>query len=490
MPRKVPRGEAGMELEEIRVQGFRSLATAAGIPVGKPTILTGANDGGKSSVLEAVAFLLDGRPPTPADHTLVGAGEPIADAKTTAEGRCAECVVEGRFRASEYEIREIGLHAEVRLRRRITIGHAAQLELLTEVPAEPALRRLDKLGLNDLKQLAISRKISSTGKANEKASWLAPLQSFVATQATTNEWMLAPSTMIGRLPRFVLFSSTSEPDPEREAHTALVQAFRQILEDPDVDGPLRTLEARVKADVESRAASLCEHIRTRCPDLTEIAITPDVSFEGGFRGVRLQTGRSEDLGVGLGRSGAGRRRRINLAVWEWTQDLILENAPDSSGLVIAYDEPDTHLDYNHQRDLVDLLRDQAAIPGVRVIVATHSLNLIDRVDIGDVVHLRLCNDRTRVERLLHDDDSEIRRYLGQVASAMGLRNSVLLHERCFVGVEGDTEALALPVLFRLVTGMSLPSAGIALLSAGNNESALLVTRFLRAPNRMGVGGSR
>jgi putative ATP-dependent endonuclease of the OLD family len=57
------------------------------------------------------------------------------------------------------------------------------------------------------------------------------------------------------------------------------------------------------------------------------------------------------------------------------------------GVVIAYDEPDTHLDYRHQRDLVELIRAQASTPGVRIVVATHSLNLIDKVDIGDVVHL-------------------------------------------------------------------------------------------------------
>jgi hypothetical protein len=38
---------------------------------------------------------------------------------------------------------------------------------------------------------------------------------------------------------------------------------------------------------------------------------------------------------------------------------------------------------------VELIREQAAVPGIRVVVATHSLNLIDKVEIGNVVHLEL-----------------------------------------------------------------------------------------------------
>jgi AAA15 family ATPase/GTPase len=38
--------------------GFRSLTYVQDIPVSSPTILAGRNDGGKSAVLAALAFLL------------------------------------------------------------------------------------------------------------------------------------------------------------------------------------------------------------------------------------------------------------------------------------------------------------------------------------------------------------------------------------------------------------------------------------------------
>ncbi|MFG2925559.1 DUF2813 domain-containing protein [Streptomyces sp. NPDC048305] len=47
-----------MHLNSFGVSGFRSLTEVADIPVRKPTILAGHNDGGESALLDALAFLL------------------------------------------------------------------------------------------------------------------------------------------------------------------------------------------------------------------------------------------------------------------------------------------------------------------------------------------------------------------------------------------------------------------------------------------------
>jgi putative ATP-dependent endonuclease of OLD family len=122
---------------------------------------------------------------------------------------------------------------------------------------------------------------------------------------------------------------------------------------------------------------------------------------------------------------------------------------------------------------MDIIRKQCAFPHVSVMVATHSMNLIDGVDIADVVHLKLNGTgRTVVERLVDDTHDGIDFHLGQIAAALGLRNSVLLHERCFLAVEGETEQQSVPLLFRLSQGLSLQAAGIALWGCENNEGAL------------------
>lgn len=131
---------------------------------------------------------------------------------------------------------------------------------------------------------------------------------------------------------------------------------------------------------------------------------------------------------------------------------------------------------------MQLIDRQAKLPHVRMVIATHSMNLIDGVDISDVV-LLAHDDKYRTAAHILADDSEVGAHLGAVAASLGLRNTVLLHERLFVGVEGATEIAAFPVLFRLATGRQLEACGIAMWSCDNNEGALKFAAFLNNHNR-------
>lgn len=61
---------------------------------------------------------------------------------------------------------------------------------------------------------------------------------------------------------------------------------------------------------------------------------------------------------------------------------------------------------------------------------------------------------------------------------MGLKNSILLHERCFLVVEGDTEMNALPGLFYKLYGMQLQAAGICLVNGEGDTGVRTVARHL------------
>jgi putative ATP-dependent endonuclease of OLD family len=467
-----------IELDWFTVYGLKSLAKIEEIPVQRPTIITGANDGGKSTTLRAVAFLLGEWMPSAEDYTKMG---PPADG--TEPLQAVEIIVEGHFSLTAPDTRRFGPNNYISLRRILTQQSAARYELRAEQPVDPSLRQLDDRKIEELRQLASELNIEPSGKRSARESWLMPLNEHVAAQEWEQAWIPAPRDVIDRLPTMMIFSSTDEPDPERQIRSALQMAYRELLNDDQLVGPVRKVETEVQERLEARAEQLCRHVKERCPELSEIQVKPEVTFSEGFRNVDVLASRPGGAGIPLNQSGAGRRRRINLAIWEWTGELLTARSADDRAVVIAYDEPDTHLDYGHQRELITLIRDQCQKPGVRMLVATHSLNLIDRVAIEDVVHLRLDDEHTTAERLMGSEHDEIQRYLIGVSEAMGLRNSVLLHERCFLGVEGPTEVQALPILFRLATNMSMQSAGIALISGNGNDGALKVVRFLKDNGR-------
>lgn len=472
-----------MHLAEFSVEGFKSLQDVKELSLGKPAILTGHNDGGKTATIAALRFLLKGSMLATEDRTYDR--DPVydeEDAERELPVRMKRTCVTGRFYLSVEERERLGLPADVEIRRVSVEGGAASLEIKALVPKDEELRDLNRLKLPEMKALATARAVSNEGPARERASWLTPLQRLADESPQVSEWASAPADVGRALPLFVEFASTAEPHPEQEAARALRSAFDSLVKSEALVGQLRELEEQVTEGLIAEASTLASHIRERCPDLTSVSISPRMSFNEGYQGVTMRASSEAGEEVTLGGAGAGRRRRITLAVWEWTTQLLDESA-FSSGVVVAYDEPDTHLDYRHQRQLMDLIHDQCKRDHVQMIVATHSMNLIDRVDISDVQHLTLEDGRTVLTRLVDDSHSGVDAYLSELASALGLRNSVLLHERCFVAVEGPTESQAFPVLFRAAVGMSLQAAGIALIACNGNEGALRVSRFLHERKR-------
>jgi energy-coupling factor transporter ATP-binding protein EcfA2 len=465
-------------LNSFSVSGFRSLTEVAGVPVSKPTILAGHNDGGKSALLDALAFLLGVRSLSEDDRTYLTTG---TGGEPGSPVRCESTSVSGTFTLDPYEQEQFDLPEQVQLRRWAGQDLVPRLEIWGPVAdLVPALKDM-------VKEFALSPDSLRRGDLEQV------LRVYGREHAGSEDWMPAPSGLDKRMPRFLPFDGKAAR-PDDAVKTALVGRFQSHMADPELKGKLSAIEDEVKDRLRIDAKSLCDHIQTRCPDLAEVFVDPDISFQQGFRAAPLRIARIAGEAVGLDRSGLGSNRRVSLAIWEWTSELLAEEegtAPSADPVdgeapepppvqtIVVYDEPDTHLDYTHQRKIMQLIRDQSAIPNVSVLVATHSMNLIDGVDISDVVHLKLDNHRTVVERLgagLLGEDIDA--HLGKIAAAVGLRNSVLLHERCFLAVEGETEQRAFPLLFRLCQGLSLQAAGIALWACFNNEGALHLARYL------------
>jgi hypothetical protein len=93
------------------ISGFRALADVGPVPLERPSILTGRNDSGKSSVLDALAFLLDPyRKVLPTDFPIQA-----EDARKPDEERVI--VVTGVFKLNEDDQKATGLADVVIIRR-------------------------------------------------------------------------------------------------------------------------------------------------------------------------------------------------------------------------------------------------------------------------------------------------------------------------------------------------------------------------------------
>lgn len=467
-----------MQLQSVSIQGFRSIRDLPSLALGSPTVLAGHNDAGKSAIIHAILFLLDGYSLTESDRTYVSSADdtstPCVDGTI---GRVQETHVAGTFGLDEKEEGQFGT-SPLQVRRIARDGAKPVLEVLRSVPIDSRLRDFESLTVPQLED-----RLQTLGldlKKGKKADYVERLKSAAQVAPHEEEWISADAALAKALPAGRRFDASSAIDAEVAIKETLTTAYRAHLESEDLVGSVRAIEEDLEALLVKDADDIRQHIVGKVRDIGEVHIRPSVSFSSanGLKSTDITVTNQAGENINLRFSGAGRARRVALAIWEYNATLLAHSGED---IVLLYDEPDTHLDYGHQRELMTLIHEQTRNPRVTVVIASHSMNLIDGTDISDVVHVKHEQHRTVIERLA--DDSQVGSHLGAIAASVGLRNTVLLHERLFVGVEGESEARALPVLFKLATGRHLESCGIAIWPCGNNEGARHFAGFLQGHGR-------
>lgn len=164
-----------MHLVNYSVSGLRSLADVAEIPVSKPTILAGPNDGGKTATLAALGFLLGEHKPIDDDRTF------LAD---EAGGRSEHIEVEGAFILDAWEQNAFALPESTRIRRIMDASQEARCEVWAAMPDNEDLRHLDGKRVPELRQLATSLGMG-LAKAN-RPQLLAALREYAAANSSSH----------------------------------------------------------------------------------------------------------------------------------------------------------------------------------------------------------------------------------------------------------------------------------------------------------------
>jgi hypothetical protein len=185
------------------ISGFRALADVGPVPLEKPSILTGRNDSGKSSVLDALAFLLDPyRKVLPTDFPIQA-----EDARKPDEERVI--VVTGVFKLNEDDQKATGLADVVIIRRsaglesNVVTDYGYEAE--QQVPQDVRLRNLEEArrSLEDLKEAARAYDVRAEPPARSKQSFIDVLRPIAETVPKCLGWETAGSVVLERFPWFL-----------------------------------------------------------------------------------------------------------------------------------------------------------------------------------------------------------------------------------------------------------------------------------------------
>lgn len=410
-------------LRQMTIQWFRSLHAVGPVTLQSGlTVVTGENDGGKSAFVDAIAVLLGERSADEGDHS---AGASPED----------DIEIEGLLSVLDDPAAEASVRVRVRKRR----GEQQTREIADRVHgafgASPAT-----LPIAELRGCMAAQTIP-VPSGQQKAPIIAAAEAWLATRPTSEfreHWRPLVKSDESRLPAFGRFDSAVAPSPTETVRTVILQEAKRLLADPRYATRFGALSGELDAEIAPSLEYLRAKIGEYCPDLDSVEVRASFNFTRPTLQVQLQVQR-KGKAYDLEKAGEGRRRRISLGIYEANLRALAEETP-SIATFLAYDEPDTHLDYASQRALFDILNQQARLPHVQVLVASHSLNFIDKVPLQSLLHFRLGEDLgTTVKTLTSHTHADELEHFAAICTSLGLRNSVLLDERCFLVIEGETE---------------------------------------------------
>ncbi|WP_435389214.1 ATP-dependent nuclease [Halomonas ramblicola] len=209
----------------------------------------------------------------------------------------------------------------------------------------------------------------------------------------------------------------------------------------------KTIEEFVKETINNYSQSIeqsitdtgiLERMQMFLTDLTEVKIEPvyqkrDLNIDAKVK--FLENGKE----VSIDKKGDGTKRRVTMALLEYKKEQSLLEHDTST--IYLLDEPDTHLHVKAQIEFLDTVKGFSC-NGSQVILTTHSPFIINAVNPRQLRLLENNDNRSDVKYLRQEVD-----VADGVLRSLGVENTYLFFSRHVVIVEGETEEKFLPSYF-------------------------------------------
>ena len=458
-----------MKLRELKIRNYRSIQSIDIAFDDQLTVVVGENDAGKSSLVDCIRVVTQGRGVDAADFTY---------GKT--EMSLVMAVDDMEF-LKQYELKD-GRVEEKEMKARPTKGFVAKVSSWLESPDRdfddpPQLEELkEKCRLFGIPVRSNSN--PGTLKGSLKA----------ALEAASNPDFVIEGARFPSFNSIQLDGKHFENVPAFFKEVYLKEKQKSLWSTPVADKKtiLDVVNDAIDHYSEEMNRKLDEtgvknKLRLFLPTLTDVIVEPDYApqeFNLNANVIFLENGNRIDLN----KKGDGTKRRITMALLELKRDAAAVGADQST--VYLLDEPDTHLHVRAQIQLLETLLDFAR-KGNQVIISTHSPFILNTVNPGQVrLLISRENNRTELKNLSDTPKSD-----EEALRALGIENVYLFFARTIVLVEGETEENFLHSVIPRILGKSPASNLIKIVSVAGIENIYGFSRALsevHSPERIFV----
>lgn len=482
-----------MKLQRFRIQKFRCLYDSGWIVINNPTVLIGCNDGGKTATIEAFGYFFNASIPPVDAYSYVRNAPPDAEGNRSREPEIILEAILGLNTQENAILSGVLLsppeNESIHIRKTFKqADNSVVTTIKAKVPENQELPRdVNTLSISQIRDSLKKLSISNPG-GNEKIPLQNALRDWLRTQPQVESWVPIPSSIVELLP---IYQRVEGEDPEQTILQILNVIYRQLQKDPRTEALLSTFKTDfdklLRQPLVQRTTTIINYIKNYLPDIVKAEVIPEFKVDSRLGSAPLTLVGKENARIDLSARGAGTKQQVNLAIFEWSSEIVKTDGEGKSvDTILAFDEPDLHLDYEAQKRIYKAIESHIS-KGVQVLVSTHSLNFINRVPIECICHYSKPTGalETTIEYLIpkSDDPEESAFFIDRVGESMGFDNATILYERCFLAFEGPTEQSALPILFRTYSNDSLFRRGIRLVNCFDQYGAIVFAKFMHRNGR-------
>lgn len=468
-----------MRLSKIHVKGFRSLQDVE-IVFDNFTVLIGENDAGKSSVLDLLDIVLNGdKRPDGKDF--------YRDLSDNAV-KSIEVILEFSLDKNDKAASQYAMSDLLKIKKFYYTTGSTETYYMGQISKDSLLNQ-DFSKLSTEEQKTLIRKLDETVtiiELSNKERRLEWLNKKAQSSEKVEDWIPAPSRWGVILPRFERYGSMDYSAPESMVLKTLKQVFEQVIYEDLIEHrpieSLRKVQEIADEQIQIKISELLKFIQKYDKRVRQIRYEPIIDFTNSIKPgeFKVDTGRGLHF---LSKTGSGTKRRMFMATLEWDREVTSEQKNQESQslptIIRGYDEPDTNLHYEAQRSMFQAIQNVINFENSRIqaVLCTHSLIMIDRSPTKSIRLLLLnLNGQTEISQIKTDNDAEIDGFLTNLARELGITNSLIFYEKCYVLVEGETEENALPLLYKTLYQRSLFEDGIRVINMKGNGA---VKEFLK-----------
>lgn len=453
-------------LTEIRIENFRSLVDVW-LPLREHTVLIGANNSGKTSLLDAISLVFLDR----TDRFSVEDVFLRYDESQTP-----------RERAIRVDLR-IEPHASGEFSDEVRGVFGSAIQLGTE---------------NDKDFIAIRAEFLWDRVRGDYMRSRYFLQGWARNKADAEKVkaMSQPRPRGDHLELFLFYFLDASRDISKQLHSRR-SFWGKMAEDLQLDDKAHKKIEKKLQDINAlvrQESPVLEHIKNRLDELYRTVTSEKHGVEimplpkhlrdlvGGMD-ILFKTKGSPSFPIS--RHGMGTRSMAALLVfhafieWQLRRSKKLQPLP-----IVALEEPEAHLHPHAQRALFDQI---ANIKGQKL-VSTHSPHVVSHAQLYDFVLFRKDGDATKLS-WVPEFENDGRRFLStesahKMHKFVQRQNSELFFSRFIVLFEGETEQYALPIFAEAFFGCRPDSQGLSFVNVtgvGNYDSFLKISERLRIP---------